>query len=147
NLRKVSSARLLDGLHGDFSPAFGSFHGGGGKMRFGPAGNDRNDSCHAEFYALFDRPFHAVKFEDREKQGQIQNPSSIEHVSEFKFHPFGRYIDDAALAHTGDGRNIELLSELGSKDFDQMSCVRADQRSAVAGDLIGDPAAARHAIN
>ena len=40
-------------------------------MSFGAAGDDGNDPGRAQFGALFDRPFHAVKFEDGKSERHI----------------------------------------------------------------------------
>src|SRR2546426_6319093 len=56
-------------------------------MSFGPAGYDRNDSGCAEFRALFNCPFHTVKFENGKSERQIGSGGLIYFFTPVQFKP------------------------------------------------------------
>ena len=56
-------------------------------MRVGAAGDHGNDSRDAEFGAFFDRPFHAVEFEDGEQESDVGRRQLGEFFAEFELDP------------------------------------------------------------
>src|SRR2546427_13080466 len=69
-------------------------------MSFGPAGYDRNDSGCAEFRALFNCPFHTVKFENGKSERQIGSGGLNYFVTPVEFNPIVVYHRHAAAAGT-----------------------------------------------
>jgi hypothetical protein len=65
--------------------------------------------------------------------------------AEFEVHQAICYRDDYALADHSVGNDIELLSDPGAQDANQVVSVSACERSSVPRDLIGDPSATGHA--
>ena len=49
-----------------------------------------------------------------------------------------------AAADGGSGSNVEFLADAGAQDADEVVGVFAGEGGVVAGDFVGDPAAAGH---
>ncbi len=68
-------------------------------MRVGTVGDHRDDAGDAEFRAFFDRPFHAIEFEDGEQESEVRCRCGGDFVAEFEF--------DAAVGDFGDSSSTD----------------------------------------
>jgi hypothetical protein len=125
-------------------PAFDAFGSSSGQMSFSATRDDRNDSGCAQFGALFDRPFHAVKFEDGETKRDIRRGGRSYFVAQFEFNSVGIDARDASATDIFASSYFEFLSYTGAKYSGQVFSVFTGEGSAIAGNFVGDPAAAGH---
>jgi hypothetical protein len=131
-------------LPGDALPPVDAPGCGRGKVSIGAARDDGDDPRDPEFRAFLDRPLHAVEFEDGEKQGDLEQGGSCDFFSQVKLDSIFGYGGDAAAANPVAGGDVKVLSDPRSKDADQVIGMLSDESSAVSGDFVGNPAAARH---
>jgi hypothetical protein len=103
-----------------------------------------NDPGGTEFRAFFDRPLHAIEFEDGDGQREICNCCLENGFAKLKFHPAVLDGDNPRVVGTAMGNNIEFLIKLGAKNARQMIGVRTGQSGMVTGNFVGNPAAACH---
>jgi hypothetical protein len=115
-------------------------------VRISSPGDNGDNSSHSEFRAFFNRPLHAVELKDRQQQRE-SDCSRLwrDFFAEFEVHQAICYRDDYALADHSVGNDIELLSDPGTQDTNQVVGVSTGEGSSVTRDLIGDPSATRHA--
>src|ERR1700692_3500274 len=138
------ATRLLGGLQGNPLPAFDSLPGGGGEMGIGAARDCGDDAGNAELGTLFNSPLHAVEFEDGKEQGYWNRRRSGNFFGQIKLNPAVAHRNDSATADGLAGGDIEILADASAQDADQMFGMSADKGSAIRGDFVGYPAAARH---
>ena len=113
-------------------------------MSFGAAGDDGNDPGRAQFGALFDRPFHAVKFEDGKSERHVGTGSRSDFVGQYEFNPVGSDAGDTSATDMFASSYFEFLSYSGAKYSGQVFSVFTGEGGAVAGNFVGDPATAGH---
>jgi hypothetical protein len=125
-------------------------------MSIAPAGDYGNDASDPDLRALLDRPFHAVEFEDGERQGDLRSGHQRSLFLVAAFFGFAKRELNAIL---GDRRNssaanlgttlnsgcdVELLANFGAKDASKMRGMVAHQGGSVSDHFVSDPAAASH---
>src|SRR5204862_3283073 len=113
-------------------------------MSFSAAGTDRNDSGCAQFGALFDCPFHAIEFEYGENKRHMGSSGRGDFVPEREFNPVGVDAGNESATDAFSGSDFEFLSYAGAKYSGQVFSVFTGEGSAIAGNFVGDPAAAGH---
>src|SRR4029077_11502849 len=139
------SPRLLRCLKRNALPSLHSLLRGLGEMGFGALSDHGNDSTRAQFHTLLDGPLHAVKFENGEQDGQLGGRSGRNNCAELKLDPVIGDAHDTTATDAVPSRAAKFLPDTGAKHSSKMLGVGADQNSPIAGDLVGDPAAAGHA--
>jgi hypothetical protein len=113
-------------------------------MRVRAAGNHGDYSGHPEFRAFLNRPFHAIELEDGENEGYAGLRSCGNNLAELKLHPVTGDAYDPTAADAVSGRDVEFLPDSSAKHLRKVLGMRSDQSSAIAGNFVGDPAAACH---
>jgi hypothetical protein len=135
---------LLRSLTGDTLPPFYTLLRGFGEMRLGALRNYRNDSPGAELYALFDGPLHAVKFEDGQVKSQVGLFRGWDDVAQVELDPVICDAGDATAADAVTRSDIKFLPDTSAQGLRQVPGMCTHQGGAIAGDFVGDPAAAGH---
>ena len=79
-------------------------------MSIGSAGKHRNDFDDSEFGAFFDRPFHAVEFENGEEESDLDRRDLREFFTQVELHPVFVDVANPAPADGGTGRDVEFLA-------------------------------------
>jgi hypothetical protein len=121
-----------------------ALRGGYGEMRIGSSRNHRNDPRHSNLGAFFDRPFHAVEFENGEDKRQLGGGLPGHFLAERELHAFPGDRSDRSAPHGIAGCDIEFLSNLCAQNAAQVGSVFTSEEGCVSVDFIGDPAAAGH---
>src|ERR1700690_3384347 len=113
-------------------------------MSFGALSDHGNDPPHPQFHTLLNRPFHAIKLEDGNHDSQVSGRSGRDNFAKFKLDPAIRDACDATTANAFPGRDIELLPHPATKHLREVLGMSTDQSSAMARDLVGNPATSGH---
>src|SRR5882724_4716022 len=113
-------------------------------MGVGTVRDNWYDARDTELRAFFDRPFHPIKFEDGECEGQVRCCSNGLFLPEGKFDTLVGNRSDRPTANRATGGNVELLANFGAQDTREMDSMVADDHRSVSICFIGDPATTSH---
>jgi hypothetical protein len=113
-------------------------------MRIRAARDYGHDSRHAKFGTFLNRPLHAVELEYGEQQRNVCNRNRRYFFAQFELNPTGGNGYDAPPPQGHSCRDIEFLTDTRPQHSNQMICVIARKRGAVARDFVGDPSASGH---
>src|ERR1019366_354015 len=146
DLGGCDAARLLGSFTSDPPPALGPLVRGKSKMLFSAPRNHGDDRGDVQFRALLDRPLHAIEFEDGEQQGDGNSLAGRDFFTQGELH--------SLVLHAGNGgppdllaaSDFELLADARAQGARQVCGVRAGQGGAIAGELVGNPAASGHGV-
>src|SRR5437867_3539072 len=116
------------------------------QVSFRTGSDNRNNLLYSQFRAFFDRPFHAVKFENRKCEGNVGDSNCRDVLAQFKLNSIVVDAGNPTSPNITSRGNIEFLPDPGTKHPCQMLGVRAGKSCAIAGNFVGDPAASRHAL-
>jgi hypothetical protein len=144
NLRRRGAARLFCRLPGDALPTLDALPRGRSQVCIGAVGDERDNPTDAELGRLLDGPFHAIKLEDGEKQGDFNPGWGWNFLGELKLDTVWRHRFDSAAANGLAGGDVEVFSDASSKYTDQVVGVLSDKSGPISGDFVGNPAAACH---
>jgi hypothetical protein len=132
-------------LFRDANPAFYAFRSRRGQVRLGSRCDQRNDSRYTQLGTFFYRPFEAIKFENRDCDGDGENIGSGDAFAKLEIDTIRFNAENSSDPDVGSGRNLELLAELRAEDLGEVAGVIAYQGGTISGDFISDPATAGHA--
>src|ERR1700730_7194988 len=113
-------------------------------MGLGSLGNHRNDDGSAQLRTFFNGPLHAIELEDRDQESQAWSGGGGNDFAQVKFDPALGDIRNMPAADIFTRANIEFLPNATAQHACEMVGVRTNQRGAIAGNFVGEPAAASH---
>jgi hypothetical protein len=117
-------------------------------MSIAPAGNYGNDAIDADLGTFLNCPLHAIELEDSEDERDFRGGrrlgASVGVRVKRELNPLMRNECDGTAANFFSRCDVELLPNLGAQNASKMSRMFAHQSSRVSGNLVGNPAAARH---
>jgi hypothetical protein len=117
-------------------------HSSRGEMRIRPPRNHRNNPRHPNLGAFFNRPLHAIEFEDGKNQSKIGAGPQSHFISQRKFHALVREGHNLPAPNARRDCDVEFLSDLSAQNARQMQGMFASKSGSISMNLIGDPAAA-----
>src|SRR5205085_10677235 len=121
---------------------FHSLEGSARQVGLRPASNHRDDAGHTKFGDLLNRPFKPIELEDGNGNGNVRECGSREFLAEVEFNAGVSDAGNAPATHDTFRCDIEFLTDTGAENTSEMVGMCAEQKGAIAGDFVGDPAAA-----
>jgi hypothetical protein len=144
NRRRIGLPRLFGRLQREAPPTFRALRRRGRQVNVCPTRDYRDDSRNTELSAFFNRPFHAIEFEDSEKEGDLRCGSSGKLLTQVEVDAVfcDRYYLSAPNRVTC--RDFEFLTHSHTQHARQMVGVGAGETGTVTEYFVGDPSTAGH---
>src|SRR5579862_1489427 len=146
NLGRPSPPRLFTRLKRNTQPSLMTLDRCGRQVRIRSPRDYRNNPPHANLSALLNRPLHAIKLEDGQRQRNSRKRFHFEYTAQRKLNPPVRNRTDRPPPDFTARSNIKLLPDLGPKHAHQMTRILIFKNAGTTENLVSNPPSACHGI-